>query len=58
MTPSGNMANPVQAEGNSSSNCSLGQLGEEEEKLQQETNLDEGFTTVVRAFIYCINISV
>ena len=45
VSPSGNMTNSVQAEGNS--NSSLGQLGEEEEKLQQEKNLDEGITTAL-----------
>ena len=45
MAPSGDTANSVQAEGNS--NSSLGQLGEDEEKFQQEMNLDEGFTTTV-----------
>ena len=45
LSPSGNTVNSVQAEGNN--NSSLGQLGEEEEKLQIEKNLDEGFTTAL-----------
>ena len=50
LSPSGNTANSVQVEGNN--NSSLGQLEEEEERLQQEKNLDEGFTTalIIRAY--------
>ena len=42
VSPSGNRENCMQAGGDS--NSSLGQLGEEEEKLQQEKKLNEDYT--------------